>query len=690
MTRNWTTPEGLAFEDQQTGDGRLFVAGSFYWDDQPNGWPLRADLEDDGWHAGAVLVGTITTMDRSGSAITGTGTLDDGSEAGAEVARMLDEGAPLGISVDMDDMEVEFVATDMEEEDGAAVLLAASLPQATLTWDHDGHLVEFWAPELRSALVAAGMGNLVAAAGDGDPEDGVVLFTDSMDSMIVRCTRARIRGATLVDIPAFHRAAIALDPAGATSDEPVEEDDAIAASGGAALTAAVTGAADLPLAARDTEWDGSAAQGRMAGDGDEIDQDQMAAGHFWRDDDADPATVGAYSLPFADVIDGTLTAVPEGIFAVASVLQGGRGGVDIPDEDQETIRGRVEAYYERMADEFDDDTIVVPWADDSAGDDEPAPDSEGDDAARSGGCTTCPDAMPLRVRHRPEAPTPALTAAGTPIRPPRAWFADPQFTQDDTTEVEDPETGRVLRGVPMRYITEGPDRGRVLGHIGLWGQCHTGSAEGQCVMTPRSASGYTWFRHGHVITAEGDHIATGNLTLGGGHADVRLSYRAALNHYDDVSTQVAQLVAGEDRYGVWVAGAGMPDVWDDELTMRRLRAASPSGDWRWIGGALELSIAHCVNGPGFPVPRAQVASGGEVVSLVAAGARAIAQLNREATADVEVDVEALIANAASQAATAAVAAFVAQQNQAATAAARRRLREASITEARRALRAAAG
>lgn len=686
--RNWTTPEGLAFEDQQTGDGRIYVAGSFYWDDQPNGWPLRADLEDDGWHAGAVLVGTIATMDRNGQAITGTGTLDDDSDAGAEVARMLDTGAPLGISVDMDDIEVEFVATDIEEDDAAAVLLACSLPRATATFDRDGRMVEFWAPELRPALVAAGMGNLVAAAGDGDPEDGVVLWTDSMDAMVMRCTRARIRGATLVDIPAFHRAAIALEPAGA-ADTPAEEDDdeAMAASAGAALTAAVTGAADLPLAARDREWDGSAAQSNMAGDGDEIDQDTMANGHFWRDDDADPATVGAYSLPFADVIDGTLTAVPEGIFAVASVLQGGRGGADIPEDDQETIRGRVSAYYDRMADEFDDDSIVAPW--DSGGDSESddSADDAGEAAARP--CTTCPDGTaPLRVRHRPEAPAPAVTAAGTPIRPPRAWFADPQFTDDDVIEVEDPETGRTLRGVPMRYIDTGAERGRVLGHIGMWGQCHTGSPEGGCVLTPRSASGYRWFHHGDLVTAEGDHIAVGNLTLGGGHADIRLSYRAALDHYDDVSTQVAQVVAGEDRYGVWVAGAGLPDVWDDELSMRKLRAASPSGDWRWIGGALELSIAHCVNGPGFPLPRAQVAAGGEITALVAAGAREVARLNHVANPD-EPDLGEMIAQAATQAAEAAVAAFVAQQNTASTARARRQLADAARAEARRRLRAAA-
>lgn len=485
--RTWTTPEGLAFEDVQTGDGRIYVADSFQWDPQPNGWPLRADLEDDGAHAGAVLIGAIDNMTRAdGGRITGTGWMDDESPAGADVARMLDNGSPLGVSVDCDNMEVEVVATDVEEEDGL-VVLASSFPTGRLTFDPDGTLHSADIPGFRGVLASAG---LVAAAGDGDPEDGVVVFTDSMDSWITRVLRARIRGATLVDIPAFHRAAIVLDTVTAVETDP----------------------------------------------------------------EADTAAAGTT--------------------AAVHVIS------------------------------------------------EPPP------------CETCPDSLAA-------ASATLLAPFTAPTRPPRSWFDDPNFSDDDVVEVEDPQTGAALRGVPMQYLTSG----QVLGHIALWGQCHTGSPDGQCVLTPRSAASYRWFHHGHIQTDDGALIPTGNLTIGGGHADVRLSYRAALSHYDDASTQAAQLRAGEDRYGVWVAGAGMPDRWGDELEMRRLRAASPSGDWRWIGGSLELAHTHAVNGPGYPVPRANVAAGGQVMGLVAAGLRQIVALNHAATAPSRDDLARMMTDA---------------------------------------------
>src|SRR5205085_943051 len=53
-----------------------------------------------------------------------------------------------------------------------------------------------------------------------------------------------------------------------------------------------------------------------------------------------------------------------------------------------------------------------------------------------------------------------------------------------------------------------------------------------------------------------------------------------------------------------------------------LRASAPSGDWRRIGGNLELVGLLAVNVPGFPVPRPQVltAAGGQQLALVAAPA----------------------------------------------------------------------
>jgi len=67
-----------------------------------------------------------------------------------------------------------------------------------------------------------------------------------------------------------------------------------------------------------------------------------------------------------------------------------------------------------------------------------------------------------------------------------------------------------------------------------------------------------------------------------------------------------------------VAGALRPDA--DELTVRRLRGAALSGDWRQLAGGLELVAALAVNVPGFPItrPKSRTASGAPM-SLVAAG-----------------------------------------------------------------------
>jgi len=132
---------------------------------------------------------------------------------------------------------------------------------------------------------------------------------------------------------------------------------------------AITAEADLPLADREMEWDGSAAEMTLrerassdgTGDPDTIDWTRYGEGFFWRDDEADPETFGAYGLPFAQVIDSVLYAIPRGIFAVAGVLQGAQGGTDIPQEDQDRIRESVGVYYDKMRSDFEDPEIKAPW-----------------------------------------------------------------------------------------------------------------------------------------------------------------------------------------------------------------------------------------------------------------------------------------------------------------------------------------
>jgi phage head maturation protease len=131
---------------------------------------------------------------------------------------------------------------------------------------------------------------------------------------------------------------------------------------------------DLPLYDRDYSWASSAALGRVrkwassdgSGDKETIDWPAYAKAFFWLDPD-DDESFGGFKLPFADITDGKLWAVPRGIFAVAGVLQGARGGVDISEVEQTDIRSVVDKYYSAMRETFDDDSIIVPWAKSAGG-----------------------------------------------------------------------------------------------------------------------------------------------------------------------------------------------------------------------------------------------------------------------------------------------------------------------------------
>ena len=191
----------------------------------------------------------------------------------------------------------------------------------------------------------------------------------------------------------------------------------------------------------------------------------------------------------------------------------------------------------------------------------------------------------------------SLTAAAIPTAPPEVWFKDPQLTG------------------PTALVVE--DDGRVYGHIAAWGTCHIGQV-GKCVEPPTSPSNYAYFRTGALRTAEGTSVAVGHLTMGTGHAGPRDSANAAAEHYDNTGTVFADVAAGEDAYGIWVAGSLRPGITAEQV--RVARSAPISGDWRTIRGSLELVGALAVNVPGFPVPRPQgLLASGEVKSLQASG-----------------------------------------------------------------------
>jgi len=209
-----------------------------------------------------------------------------------------------------------------------------------------------------------------------------------------------------------------------------------------------------------------------------------------------------------------------------------------------------------------------------------------------------------------------MVAGAIPINPPSDWFKKP-----------------VLNGPTPLTVT---DEGQVYGHIASWETDHIGLARG--TKPPRSRSGYSYFHTGVCRTAEGTDIPVGQLTLAGGHASLEASASEAVKHYDDTASAVADVHAGEDQYGIFVAGALRPGATPDQI--RSLRASAPSGDWRPIRGSLELVAVCQVNVPGFPIARARVASGA-VMALVAAGAATLAKMKSDPVTELNARIKKL-------------------------------------------------
>jgi hypothetical protein len=120
---------------------------------------------------------------------------------------------------------------------------------------------------------------------------------------------------------------------------------------------AVTSFQDLPLADRDRAWDGAAAEKRVRAWADAEDEpnERYRDAHVWYDaEKKDNFT--AYKLLVADVVDGRLTAVPHGVRAAGNVMQGSRGGVELPEKDVDRVKSHLAKYYAKMGDS-------APWED---------------------------------------------------------------------------------------------------------------------------------------------------------------------------------------------------------------------------------------------------------------------------------------------------------------------------------------
>lgn len=184
--------------------------------------------------------------------------------------------------------------------------------------------------------------------------------------------------------------------------------------------------------------------------------------------------------------------------------------------------------------------------------------------------------------------------------PPREWFTEP-------TDVT---------AAGALTITA---QGRVYGYIAPAGVRHR-SFGNKPVYVPIKNVDYSRFMGGETIVADGGRVTTGAITMGCGHAttDYPLNALQAKDHYDNSCALVATACVGENKHGVWIAGALLSDVTRDQI--QRMMACRLSGDWRPHldkPGWRELTAALLVPVPGFPMARTSPSVQVEEAQLVA-------------------------------------------------------------------------
>lgn len=573
-TRAWSTPgdSALAFENQETGDGRLFAPGALEWSGGP--WPLQYADEMLRGHEGAELAGAIDSLGRDGDRITGDGVLYLTQRAGAEAAMLLEEEAPLGVSVDLDDVDVEFVDRTLAEDEDGNLVLAASLASASVLRLEDGGWVITAQPAAEwkasagiltrnrktvelitgpggrvnaSAIVSAFAGTglvpdrLTAAAGEADdPDTGVVVHSETSGDFLLRITRARLRGATLVTVPAFAGARIVLAPL---------DDEADAASASARPDPAREAPEEVTAAAEETRR-------------------RVIA--YVR---SSPAPVGAGQVARALGI------------AVSTARKHLGGAVKAG----QLVRMRPGLYVGATS----------------------GPASE---AAVSASASTAPDA-PARAVGAPHLhPIPddvmgdlvasAWTALQDTAPMPAAWFAEP------TAEELPPGSGGV------HYAD-----GRVYGWVAQAGEPHAGYPGRNLTIESLGRIDTTHFLRARFKLDDGTFVKAGAFTMNVPHSRDGAECDTASCQFDDTRTVAAVVTVGLNDRGLWFSGAAAPwlAAWDRTV----FTACQPSYHMRQApDGTWQLRAVLSVPVPGHSSPLLAAAVERSNLALAASAAAA--------------------------------------------------------------------
>jgi hypothetical protein len=218
-TARWAGPIGM--ENELTGDGRGIATDALKWDIENENPLIRYVRQDVGLHDGAETAGRILSIERrDGGVIWAEGDFDMQSDAGREAFRQVNDKRQNGVSMDLDDVSFEIrVAAELVDEMNAMM-------------EADGD-IEVPTPN----------------------EDGTItVVTINSDDEIMLTTSARIRSATIVAVPAFATARIAIveGPEDETDDDSPAGSDELAVvdvSGNPARNAIAQAEADALVAA---------------------------------------------------------------------------------------------------------------------------------------------------------------------------------------------------------------------------------------------------------------------------------------------------------------------------------------------------------------------------------------------------------------------------------------------------------
>lgn len=516
-------------------------------------------------------------------------------------------------------------------------------------WGWGDWLSEDIVPEVKEAKYLVDQG----VAGPSVDPGGKVMATMNPETGMEHMMMYTIGGATLVSIPAF--AALRLVTFAANGDWPDDDPDMAydakmesdcgcnkqygvdLGEEDGTFTVNSDGWRGLPLATRDAPFDNDDAVKRIAAWANVgtqgADVGKLRRAFLWHDPQLPETDPTSYRLPVGDIINGRLTMVFHAIYAAAALLSGAHGGLPgVSDQDRAQLRMVISDIYPEMATAFNDSSIRAPWdrsaqegvqmsIDFASAAKEPYGDVKyADPGYQQDGKKRYPIDTADHVRaawsyinqqDNASAYSPAqlkairgrikaaakkfgiaisdtasmeyafssIAEAQYPLTPPRDWFDDPQLA------------GKT----PLTIDVDG----RVYGHLAAWGECHRDVTMRECVLAPRSQMEYAPFHLGYVMTEEDEMLRVGKIVMDTRHAAIGMNYVTAALHYDNTGDEVAVVRAGEDQFGIWVAGAVVPEATPKKVA--KLRRSPLSGDWRRVNGNLELCAALAVNVPAFPV-----------------------------------------------------------------------------------------